>query len=101
MPSICEICLRRKIYYRRPYEGVYLCRQCFKKSIEKKIKKTVSKYKMLKHDDYIGVAVSGGKDSLTLLKILDKLSETVGHSSVFLSSAYVIIAYNILQWHVV
>ncbi len=57
----------------RPYSGEKLCGRCFCKSIEEKVRATISDYEMLKHDDKIMVAVSGGKDSVTLLHILAKI----------------------------
>jgi len=50
-----------------------LCKKCFIKSVEYKAKKTLSKFSMIKHGDRVAVAVSGGKDSLTLLNILKKI----------------------------
>ncbi|MEM4250544.1 MAG: TIGR00269 family protein, partial [Candidatus Bathyarchaeia archaeon] len=43
------------------------------RSIEGKVRATISKYEMFRPRDHIAVAVSGGKDSLTLLSILSKL----------------------------
>ena len=65
--------------YYRPYSGERLCRRCFLDSIVEKTRRTISKHKMLSHGDKIGVAVSGGKDSLTLLHILSDI--TRGHAS--------------------
>jgi uncharacterized protein (TIGR00269 family) len=59
----------------RVYSGERLCGKCFKKSIEDKVKATIAKNKMFKLDDRIAVAVSGGKDSLTLLHIMTKLEK--------------------------
>lgn len=59
--------------YCRNYSGEFLCKKCFIHSIEQKVRKTFSKFSMLRHDDKIAVAVSGGKDSLSLLHILKKL----------------------------
>lgn len=69
----CIKCGRPAFYY-RPYSGEYLCKNCFTNSIKKKVKRTISKYEMFKYGDKIGIAVSGGKDSLTLLKILSEIS---------------------------
>jgi len=74
----CTRCGEAPLYY-RAYSGERLCRRCFLDSILEKIRRTISKYKMLNHGDKIGVAVSGGKDSLTLLHILSSI--TRGHAS--------------------
>jgi tRNA(Ile)-lysidine synthase TilS/MesJ len=47
----------------RPYSGEKLCGRCFCRSTEDKVRATISSYEMLKYDDKIMVAVSGGKDS--------------------------------------
>ncbi len=70
----CSYCNNVSII-RRKYSGENLCPECFKKSIEKNIYKTISKYKMLKPRDKIIVALSGGKDSITLLYNLKKIQE--------------------------
>ena len=69
----CSICGERTAIYTRRYSGESLCRRCFLKSVEDKVQKTISKYEMFNPDDRIAVAVSGGKDSLTLLHILAKI----------------------------
>ena len=52
-----------------------LCKSCFKESVERRVRRTISHWKMFSPSDHIAVAVSGGKDSLTLLMILKKLSK--------------------------
>jgi len=71
--TACTLCRRREAFFFRPYSGERLCRRCFSLSIERKVKATISKYRMLEPDDRIAVAVSGGKDSTSLLHILSKI----------------------------
>ncbi len=73
--TACTLCRRREAFFFRPYSGERLCRRCFCLSIERKVKTTISKYGMFEPDDRIAVAVSGGKDSLSLLHILSKIEK--------------------------
>ncbi len=71
----CDKCENTAVYSRR-YSGENLCSQCFSNSILHKAAKTISKYKMIKNNELVCVGVSGGKDSLVLLDILNKMSKT-------------------------
>lgn len=73
--STCTLCKGGDALFLRPYSGERLCRRCFLKSIENKVRGTLVKYDMLKLDDKIMVGVSGGKDSITLLHILAKIEK--------------------------
>ena len=44
------------------------------KNLEKKVLKTIKDYNLIKQNDKILVALSGGKDSITALDILNKNS---------------------------
>ncbi|MCW4046768.1 MAG: TIGR00269 family protein [Candidatus Bathyarchaeota archaeon] len=66
----CSACHRREAFFFRPYSGERLCRKCFAESVEAKVRATITRYRMFRFDDRIAVAVSGGKDSLSLLHIL-------------------------------
>jgi len=71
--SICTVCKRKEAFFFRPYSGEKLCKKCFAESIETKVRATIAKYQMVEFDDRIAVAVSGGKDSISLLHILAKI----------------------------
>jgi len=71
----CDKCENQAAYTRK-YSGQKLCSQCFSNSIVRKTAKTISKYNMIKYDDLVAVAVSGGKDSLALLKIIHEMAST-------------------------
>ncbi len=48
-------------------------RSKFIRYFEKKVMKTISKYRMIGKDDVVGVGLSGGKDSMTCLYIINKI----------------------------
>ena len=70
----CKNC-KTKPVIRLPNSNVQLCKNDFIKYFEKKVTKTIGKYKLIEKGDYVGVAVSGGKDSTALLHILNKLAK--------------------------
>jgi uncharacterized protein (TIGR00269 family) len=70
--TACTACKNNEAFFFRPYSGERLCRKCFTESIEAKVRATIGKYYMFGFDDRIAVAVSGGKDSISLLHILAK-----------------------------
>jgi len=72
---ICDKCQKQATYSRK-YSGETLCSECFSNSILHKAAKTISKYKMIKNNELVCVDVSGGKDSLVLLDVLNKMSNT-------------------------
>ncbi|MGI0081719.1 MAG: TIGR00269 family protein [Nitrosopumilaceae archaeon] len=71
----CDKCENVAAYSRR-YSGENLCSTCFSNSILQKTARTISKCNMIEKSDLVGVAVSGGKDSLSLLHVLKKMSES-------------------------
>ena len=83
-PSACTKCGGTPFYTRR-YSGETLCQACFLGSIVEKTRRTIAKYDMLQRGDKVGVAVSGGKDSLSLLEVLSRLSETKRYELVALT----------------
>ena len=71
----CDRCENQAAYTRK-YSGEKLCSKCFSNSILRKTAKTISKYNMIKHNELVAVAVSGGKDSLALLNIINQMATT-------------------------
>jgi uncharacterized protein (TIGR00269 family) len=69
---VCSSCKTKEAFFHRQYSGETLCKKCFIQSIEAKVRATITRYHMLNYDDRLAVAVSGGKDSLSLLHILAK-----------------------------
>ncbi len=78
---ICSICGRKEAFFFRPYSGEKLCRRCFVKSVEDKVRATIAEFNMLEYDDRVAVAVSGGKDSQSLLHILAKIERNYPKAS--------------------
>ncbi|MCW3999419.1 MAG: TIGR00269 family protein [Candidatus Bathyarchaeota archaeon] len=70
---VCSKCHSRIAFFYRQYSGERLCKRCFAQSVEDKVRGTITRYRMLKFNDHLAVAVSGGKDSLALLHIMAKI----------------------------
>jgi len=73
--TVCTLCGRNEAVFGRSYSGENLCGRCFCRTVEDRVRKTISRYEMLGPKDKIMVAVSGGKDSVTLLHILSKIEK--------------------------
>lgn len=73
--AMCGACGAAPAAYSRAYSGERLCGACFTRSIERKAARTISRYSMIRGSDRaVCVAVSGGKDSLALLRVLHRMS---------------------------
>lgn len=71
----CDRC-KNQAAYTRKYSGEKLCSKCFSSSIVRKTAKTISKHNMIQNNELVAVAVSGGKDSLALLDIINQMTKT-------------------------
>jgi len=66
----CDRCSAPAVYRRR-YSGESLCKRHFCESIEKKVRKELRRF--LSWDSFVGLAVSGGKDSAVMAYIMAKV----------------------------
>jgi len=69
---VCHNC-KTKPVIKLVNNNISLCRTCFIKYFEQKVKNTISKYKLVDKNDNLGVACSGGKDSTTVLYMIHKI----------------------------
>ncbi len=68
----CSKCSENTAVINLRYMGEKYCANCFTQLYEKRIRKSIRKHEMIDRKEKIGVAVSGGKDSLALAHFLDK-----------------------------
>lgn len=73
----CTKCGNSEVIIKKEHSGQYLCKECFIESIEKKVIKTVRKEKLLDKGDKVLIALSGGKDSVTVLEILNSFNNII------------------------
>lgn len=72
----CALCKSKPVVY-LPYASQHLCRKHFIELFEKRVKRTIREYAMLKKGDRVGIGLSGGKDSYALLHALSKVRESL------------------------
>ena len=70
MPAKCSKCHSASAEIHLDYARLNLCPDCFKEYYVNRIRRTVEEYKMFDSKAKVGVAVSGGKDSMALLHSL-------------------------------
>ncbi len=68
----CSKCDRRAVIFQR-HSNRHLCKRHFTEDFERRVKRAVKKYDMIRKGDRIAIALSGGKDSVTLAFVLNKL----------------------------
>ncbi len=72
----CRICKEKAVINIKRH-NLSLCENHFIERFESETKRVIKKYRMFTKNDKIAVAVSGGKDSLSLLYCLNKLEYNV------------------------
>lgn len=68
----CNRC-KTKPVIQLPNNNISLCKSCFIKYFERKVRRTIRQYDMIKKGETIAVGLSGGKDSLTTLHVLNDI----------------------------
>ena len=68
----CRKCAHPAVI-KMPRHNISLCKDCFTEFVHNQVSRAIKSHRMFAPDDRILVAVSGGKDSLTLWAILLKL----------------------------
>lgn len=68
----CDHCQHEAVTFIR-YNGAHLCAEHFMSYVDKRVKREIRKQIDLKPGDKIAVAVSGGKDSMVTLHLLDSI----------------------------
>ena len=71
----CTKCGNPNVIIKRKASGQALCKDCFIESIEKKVIQTIKKENFIEKGDKVLVALSGGKDSVVTLEILNSYVE--------------------------
>jgi len=68
----CSKCSKTAVTYIR-YNGTHLCKDHFLQYLEKRVKKEIKKQGKTPPNTRFGIAVSGGKDSLVALHLMNKI----------------------------
>ena len=72
MTNICSKCKKPAITFIR-YNGTHLCSEHFIQYFEKRVKKDIKKQGKTEGDKKLAVAISGGKDSIVALHIINDI----------------------------
>ena len=78
----CDKCRRNRAIYFQRHTGLKLCKRCFNKYFVGRVKKTIMKYRMIRSGESIGLAVSGGKDSMVMLHIVSRIASKIKNCNV-------------------
>lgn len=71
----CTKCGATPVIIKRKSSGQMLCKECFIHSTTEKVLKGIRRNKLIEEGDKVAVALSGGKDSVMVLDILNSLYE--------------------------
>lgn len=71
----CTKCGVNEVIIEKKHSGQRLCKDCFIQGTQQKVLKDIRHYKLIDKGDKVMVALSGGKDSVMVLDILNSLYE--------------------------
>ncbi|ADP77170.1 PP-loop domain protein [Methanothermus fervidus DSM 2088] len=71
----CMKCGSKDVVFKRRYSSQRLCKDCFIEFIQKKVLRNIRLNKLIEKGDRVLAGVSGGKDSVAMLDILNILHE--------------------------
>jgi uncharacterized protein (TIGR00269 family) len=73
--KICTKCGTTPVIIHRKASGQMLCKDCFIEAVTEKVLRNIRRNKLIERGDKVAVALSGGKDSVMVLDILNSLYE--------------------------
>jgi uncharacterized protein (TIGR00269 family) len=75
--NICDKCGNAQVIIKRKHSGQKLCQDCFIQYTQQKVLRDIRKQKLIDKADKVLIALSGGKDSVMLLDVLNLLSKSI------------------------
>ena len=73
--EVCDKCGNPRIIIKRKQSGQILCQECFIRLTQDKVLRDIRRQNLVDKGDKVLVALSGGKDSVMVLDILNNLRE--------------------------
>ncbi len=73
---LCDVCRQRPAEIRQPHTGLKLCWKCFREQIVRRVRLEIRRWRLFEPRHRLLLALSGGKDSFTLLDTLAEIHDT-------------------------